>query len=75
MEILWAIGFILLVQCNIFVFSTVLFYGIGEFPDDVIIWVLTSSIASILWCFVWFPIYIVNVWIRDIEETQFHTFD
>ena len=75
MEILWAFGFIVLVHCNISVLSTVLFYGIGELPDDVIIWVLASSIASILWCFVWFPIYIVNVWIRDIEETQFHTFD
>lgn len=75
MEILCAIGFIVIVHCNISVLSNVLFYGIGELPDDVIIWVLASSIASILWCFVWFPIYIVNVWIRDIEETQFHTFD
>lgn len=75
MEILWAIGFIVLVQCNIFVISTVLFYGIEELPDDVVLWVLTSSIASILWCFVWLPIHIVNVWIRDMEKTQFHTFD
>ena len=75
MEILWAFGFFVLVHYVVFcAFHCIILWN-WRLPDDVIIWVLASSIASILWCFVWFPIYIVNVWIRDIEETQFHTFD
>ena len=69
------------IQCYNIIFSLVIFYGIhllfilddgDNIIENVSLWSIGVIVSTLLTCFVWAPVYMVDVWIRKLERDNFH---
>lgn len=71
-----------LVQCHSILFTLAICYGMHllfvhdseNFIENISSWITALLIPTLLTCFVWAPIYIVEIWIRDVEKNNFHIY-